>query len=166
MLALISSRMAAWGQPPVSMARIRSFGSASLRIRNSWSSRVKMSLVTAAAGQHSSGLDMRRLKATSRDREQVDIDEARPHWCVMGWRDAPILYSSRSALQSANSNAVFPEPTGLRVSTIRLAAHRIGARLPADTDGEGPLVPVPARIVRHVSFRVLACESTSVLGLV
>lgn len=47
----ISSRMAAWGHPPVSIARIRSAGSASFRIRNSWSSRVKMSFVTVAVGQ-------------------------------------------------------------------------------------------------------------------
>lgn len=44
----ISSLIAACGQPPVSIARIRSAGKASFRIRNSWSSRVKMSFVTAA----------------------------------------------------------------------------------------------------------------------
>ena len=42
----MSSRIAAWGQPPVSTARMRSVGSASFRTRNSASSRVKMSLVT------------------------------------------------------------------------------------------------------------------------
>lgn len=44
----MSSRMAACGQPPVSMARMRSAGSAPCRSRKSPSSRVKMSLVTAA----------------------------------------------------------------------------------------------------------------------
>ena len=47
-LALMSSRTAAWGQPPVSIALMRSGGRAECRIRNSQSSRVKMSLVTAA----------------------------------------------------------------------------------------------------------------------
>ena len=42
----MSSRIAACGQPPVSTARMRSGESASLRMRNSASSRVKMSLVT------------------------------------------------------------------------------------------------------------------------
>lgn len=40
MFALISSRMAAWGQPPVSIAVMRSVGRASLRMRNSASSRL------------------------------------------------------------------------------------------------------------------------------
>ena len=44
----MSSRTAACGQPPVSMARMRGAGSAELRIRKSLSSRVKMSLVTQA----------------------------------------------------------------------------------------------------------------------
>ena len=44
----MSSRTAACGQPPVSMARIRGEGRAECRVRNSASSRVKMSLVTAA----------------------------------------------------------------------------------------------------------------------
>ena len=46
--AEMSSRIAACGHPPVSMARIRSAGRAPFRMRNSWSSRVKMSFVTAA----------------------------------------------------------------------------------------------------------------------
>jgi hypothetical protein len=46
--AEMSSRIAACGQPPVSTAEIRSVGSAPFRFRNSQSSRVKMSLVTAA----------------------------------------------------------------------------------------------------------------------
>ena len=48
MFALISSRIAAWGQPPVSIARMRSAGKARFFIKNSWSSRVKMSFVTVA----------------------------------------------------------------------------------------------------------------------
>jgi len=48
MLAEMSSRMAACGQPPVSIARIRDAGRALFRMRNSWSSRVKMSFVTVA----------------------------------------------------------------------------------------------------------------------
>jgi hypothetical protein len=48
MFALISSRMAACGQPPVSMARIREAGRARFLIKNSWSSRVKISFVTVA----------------------------------------------------------------------------------------------------------------------
>mmetsp|Transcript_8242 Transcript_8242/g.20128 ORF Transcript_8242/g.20128 Transcript_8242/m.20128 type:complete len:233 (+) Transcript_8242:222-920(+) len=42
----ISSRIAAWGQPPVSRHAMRSAGSASLRVRKSQSSFVKMSFVT------------------------------------------------------------------------------------------------------------------------
>lgn len=49
MFAEISSRIAACGQPPVSMARMRSAGRALFLMRNSWSSRVKMSFVTVAA---------------------------------------------------------------------------------------------------------------------
>lgn len=49
MFALISSRMAAWGQPPVSIARILDEGRALFLIKNSWSSRVKMSFVTVAS---------------------------------------------------------------------------------------------------------------------
>jgi len=48
MFAEMSSRMAAWGHPPVSIAWMRSAGRASFLIKNSWSSRVKMSLVTTA----------------------------------------------------------------------------------------------------------------------
>ena len=48
MFALMSSRIAAWGQPPVSIARIRSEGKARFFIKNSWSSRVKISFVTVA----------------------------------------------------------------------------------------------------------------------
>lgn len=44
----MSSLTAAWGQPPVSMARMREAGRALCFVRNSASSRVKMSLVTAA----------------------------------------------------------------------------------------------------------------------
>ena len=44
----MSSRMAACGQPPVSTARIRSGSSAWCFVRNSPSSLVKMSFVTAA----------------------------------------------------------------------------------------------------------------------
>ena len=44
----MSSRTAACGHPPVSMARIRCGGRAELRVRNSASSRVKMSFVTQA----------------------------------------------------------------------------------------------------------------------
>lgn len=47
-LAEISSRTAAWGQPPVSIARIRDAGRALCLVRNSASSRVKISFVTAA----------------------------------------------------------------------------------------------------------------------
>ena len=47
-LADMSSRTAAWGQPPVSIARIRLAGRALCLVRNSASSRVKISLVTAA----------------------------------------------------------------------------------------------------------------------
>ena len=84
----MSSRTAAWGQPPVSTATIRSLqwsvpdfvldimssyaGRALCLVRNSPSSLVKISLVTAA-----------------------------------------ILKRCRSALQSASIRAVFPEPTGL-----------------------------------------------------
>ena len=50
MFALMSSRMAAWGQPPVSIARMRSAGKARFFIKNSWSSRVKISFVTVADG--------------------------------------------------------------------------------------------------------------------
>ena len=46
--ALMSSRMAACGHPPVSIARMRDAGSALFLMRNSWSSRVKMSFVTVA----------------------------------------------------------------------------------------------------------------------
>ena len=48
-----SSRMAAWGQPPVSTAEMRSAGSADLRVRNSASSRVKMSFVTTPSDRSS-----------------------------------------------------------------------------------------------------------------
>lgn len=44
----MSSRTAAWGQPPVSIARMREGARALWRVRNSASSRVKMSFVTAA----------------------------------------------------------------------------------------------------------------------
>lgn len=47
-LAEMSSRTAAWGHPPVSMARMREAGRARFLVRNSASSRVKMSFVTAA----------------------------------------------------------------------------------------------------------------------
>lgn len=43
---LMSSRIAAWGQPPVSTARMRSSGSAPCLIKNSPSSFVKISFVT------------------------------------------------------------------------------------------------------------------------
>ena len=49
----MSSRIAACGQPPVSTARIRSAGRASLRTRNSASSRVKMSFVTTPSERES-----------------------------------------------------------------------------------------------------------------
>lgn len=48
MLALMSSRIAACGHPPVSIASIREAGSARFLIRNSWSSRVNISFVTVA----------------------------------------------------------------------------------------------------------------------
>jgi len=51
MLAEISSRIAAWGHPPVSIAWMRSAGRASFLIKNSWSSRVKMSFVTTAKNE-------------------------------------------------------------------------------------------------------------------
>ena len=93
-LTEMSSRTAAWGQPPVSTATIRSLvllayvlpinqnmysyaGRALCLVRNSPSSRVKMSLVTAAT-----------------------------------------LKRSRSFLHRASIRAVFPEPTGLRVISI------------------------------------------------
>lgn len=47
-MADISSRIAAWGQPPVSIAFIREGGRALLVIRKVASSVVKMSLVTVA----------------------------------------------------------------------------------------------------------------------
>ena len=46
----MSSRIAAWGHPPVSTARIRPGSKAPCRTRNSPSSFVKMSLVTAHSG--------------------------------------------------------------------------------------------------------------------
>lgn len=48
MLALMSSLIAAWGHPPVSIAKMRDAGSALCLIRNSWSSRVNISFVTVA----------------------------------------------------------------------------------------------------------------------
>lgn len=57
----MSSRTAAWGQPPVSTATMRSAGRAWLRVRNSQSSRVKMSFVTAAMEY----LDRRTLQSWS-----------------------------------------------------------------------------------------------------
>lgn len=91
----MSSRTAAWGQPPVSTATMRSLwvcvregwswemlkrsyaGRALFLVRNSQSSRVKMSLVTAAM-------------------------EKRVRRC----------------LQRASIRAVFPDPTGLLVSVF------------------------------------------------
>lgn len=154
MLAEISSRIAACGQPPVSIARIRSAGRASLRMRNSWSSLVKMSLVTAANTWVLN--DQQSAAINDVGRWQVS-DRATKNFSVIS--SVPMLYFSRNPRQRAKSNAVFPDPTGL-AKEVKSASHdpryKHHRNLPADTNGEGSLCPVPSGVVWHVPFSKLA----------
>lgn len=82
---------------PVSIARILPLSeSASCRIRNSWSSRVKMSFVTTAETPECALV-----------RGQAREGRGRRA------RDGPILCESRKCRQRARVRAVLPEPTGL-----------------------------------------------------
>jgi len=132
MFADISSLIAACGQPPVSMARIRSAGRARFFMRNSWSSRVKMSLVTVA--RLSQAIDTRTCR-----------------------KPTPMLYWVRRCRQRARVSAVFPEPTGLERRLRGTTQKDWGdCDLPPNADSEAALFEISWRVFGHVPFGVFA----------
>ena len=103
---------------------MREKGSALFLMRNSWSSRVKMSFVTVAS--------VRGCQAGSR-----------PFKINVTALNVPILYSWRRRWQRARVRAVFPEPTGLwKSDQLQITEKREPVALPADTDGEAALLKV------------------------
>ena len=93
----MSSRTAACGHPPVSMARIRSGERALLRVRNSASSLFLQNFLCQNGLVKEAGL----MLGSATDRVKMSLVTA------------AMLYSSRRARQSASMRAVLPDPTGL-----------------------------------------------------
>jgi hypothetical protein len=73
----------------------------------------------------------------------------------MSFVTAAMLYSSRSALDSASIRAVFPEPTGLQdVSSSGRCPQAQG--IPANANGEAALLPVAALDQRQFALQIRA----------
>lgn len=153
MLAEISSRIAACGQPPVSIARIRSAGRASLRMRNSWSSLVKMSLVTAANVWALNSISSRkplwmwieRRRRSAMERPNLSMRyQAYQCYIFLG-----ILDREPKATPSYQILPVFAKEDKSASQNPRHEYHR---NAPANTNSEGSLCPIPSGVVRHIPF--------------
>lgn len=96
----MSSRTAACGQPPVSMARIRDGERALCLVRNSASSlfcfRTKLAIHV----------------------NRPSLRKHIPYLVKISFVTAAMLYSSRSFRHNASMRAVFPDPTGLFCNCI------------------------------------------------
>ena len=149
-MMLMSSRMAACGQPPVSTARMRWGGRAPLLTKKSPSSWVKMSFVTCAVtAAQPSGQGAHSATFCHILPHSATFCHILPHSISLPFRHsagltAPKLYLSRSARHSASMRAVFLQgsPSDHHLTsegrvTLIARVHDIG------TGGSYSAYPVP-----------------------
>jgi hypothetical protein len=129
----MSSRIAAWGQPPVSIARMRSEGKARFLIKNSWSSRVKISFVTVAGGGISK--IFRAWESLLYRCYTLSSISCRVQVLVLSFQNPPVFRR--------------------RVSVSEIDILFI---VPSNANCEAPFLKVTGRIVRQITFRVFSCS--------
>jgi hypothetical protein len=159
--ALMSSRTAACGHPPVSMAEMRSGARALFRVRNSASSLYWAILLLVSTFLSQSLFLLPRLST---------------HFVKISLVTAAMLYSSLKARHNFNMRAVLPDPTGLQ-SSSHTSSQRIYSMKerksyqekegdkPANANCISSIFPVPPLVMRE---RLLAIykRAWSVIDLV